>query len=36
MVDHILVVVLAARWLTSLVHRVQETMGCGRVKSFKD
>jgi hypothetical protein len=37
MVDHILVVVLAAGWLTSsLVHRVQETMRCGRVKSFRD
>jgi hypothetical protein len=37
MVDHIFVVVLAAGWLTiRLVHRVQETMGCGRVKRFKD
>jgi hypothetical protein len=37
MVDHILVVVLAAGWLTSrLVHRMQETMWCGGVKSFRD
>ena len=32
-----LVVVLAAGWVIShLVHRVQEIMGCGRVKSFRD